>query len=163
VGVYYLPFENETFTTAGGSRDLWTIGASDDRLVNILAIFLANVGPDVSDAEEENIRLAIISGHNTPGSGGTAYTNETAAPATPYQIAANLQVARHNDTTIASGGSPVTVFNDGWNIREPYRMWFPPEAHVLHPFSGSQIVVRALTTPNDDISISGTLIYAEGL
>jgi hypothetical protein len=161
--VYYLPFENETFTQADGSRDLWQIGPADDRTITILGILLANVGPDVGDAGEENIRLAIIRGHNGPGSGGTTYTSTTIAKREPWSSNQGSGAVMHNNTTIATGGSPVTVFADGWNIRGgPYRLWLPME-FAPGDVQGALTIVRALTTPNDDISFSGTLVLGEGI
>jgi hypothetical protein len=159
--VYYLPFENQTYTAAGGDRDLWEVTPPDDKPLKILGIILANVDDTiVGDAKEENIRLAIIRGHTTSGN-GTAYTTSTIAKKNPGDPNASF-TAEHNGTTIASAGTPVTVLADGWNIRIPYQLWFPPEIAPVVTQSETTLVVRALTTVNADLEISGTLVVEEG-
>lgn len=152
---YSVSFENSTYTNADGDRDLFYLAPADDRGIRILGLFIANVGADVGDAEEEMIRLSVIRGHTTVGSGGAAATPRPMSA----RYAAAGATARVNDTTIASSGTTVTLHADGWNIRSPYGLILPDAMQWRCDQGQTSIVVRAHTTPADDISISGTLYF----
>lgn len=161
--VYTVTVENATIATAGTDTDLVEISPADDKPVWLLGFSLDNVGgtADAGDAGEELLRLAVIRGHTSSGSGGSA--------ATPVLLDVNGGAvgfaAETNNTTIASGGTTTTPVAFGWNVRIPCReQW-----GTLQDLSGcpmatqanTTIVVRLLSTVADDISASWTLWVAE--
>lgn len=153
MGMYTVSFENVTVSAA---QDLFEIAPADDQPVVIHSIRLANVGPDVGDAAEEMLRVSVIRGHTTSGSGGSA---ATAHPTTPFGGTAAL-AAEVNNTTIATVGTGVTLDAFGFNVRVGIDRVYTPEERL----AGSQaslLVVRLLAGPADPLSLSGTLWIAE--
>lgn len=111
---------------------------------------------DYGDAQAEGLRLLLIRGHTTSGSGGTA--------ATPTPLLGNgsaaASAAEVNNTTVASAGTPVTVFASAWNIQAGHVQWFPPECRpTLVP--GQRVVLNSPNVPTDSITMSGTLYFEE--
>lgn len=154
---YSVTFENVSVSAA---QDLFEITPADDKPVKLLALYLSNVGgsADAGDAQEELWRLAVIRGHTTSGSGGSAPTP------TPVNSSADTAAgfaAEANNTTIASTGTTTTVHADGWNVRVPYQMVWLPETRPGASQANTTIVVRLLSTPADAVSVSGTLYVAE--
>jgi hypothetical protein len=112
---------------------------------------------EAGDAADEQVRLELISGHATSGSGGSAFT--------PFVVdsdvgVAALTAAEINNTTIASTGTPVNRHATAFNVRAGH-IWLPvPE--IRHVIAKSGIVVlRMNSTPADSISFSGTLYFGE--
>lgn len=157
--VYTVIFENVTLTAAGTDQDLFAITPADDKPVKLLGVTLDNVGGilDAGDAQEEFVRLAVIRGHATVGSGGSA---PTPRPLNPNDAAAGF-TARVNDTTLTSAGTPITPVAFGWNVRVPLREFWAEEVQPQASQADTTIVVRMLSTLNDDLPASGTLYVAE--
>ncbi len=64
--VYSVNFENVAVTAL---QDLFEISPADDKPVRILGLFLSQ-STELGDAAEEMLRIQVIRGHNTGGSGG---------------------------------------------------------------------------------------------
>jgi hypothetical protein len=77
---------------------------------------------DLSDAAEEVLRVEWVRGNATSGSGGQT---TVITPNNAFDAAATLAAELLN-TTVASTGSPVSLFVGGWNIRSPLDLLFPP-------------------------------------
>ncbi len=150
---YAVQFENVAVTTA---RDLFEIVPADDKPVRLLGIFLSQ-SSDVGDSEEEMLRIQVIRGHSTAGSGGTSVTP---APLDPTDAAAGF-TAKTNNTTIASAGSPVVLHSESLNIRSGLGMWWIPEAAPRANQTQTTIVVRLLAAPADSVTMNGTLYIEE--
>jgi len=157
VRVYSVIFDNVSVSAA---QDLFEISPADDRPVQLLGLYLSNVGgtSDAGDAQEELWRWSIVRGHATSGSGGTAPT--------PQPVGSSLDsaagfTAEVNNTTIASAGTGVTLHADGWNVRVPLQVIWPPEMRPAASQANGTIVVRLLSTPADAVSVSGVLYVAE--
>lgn len=161
--VYTVTAENITVANAGGDVDLVEISPADDKPVRILGFNVDNVGgtADAGDAQEEFLRLAIIRGHTTSGSGGSA---ATPVPLDPVDTAAGF-AAETNNTTIASAGSTTTPWAGGVNVRVPGPVFFgDPSNYQMCPKASqanTTIVLRCLTTVADDISMSVTVWVLE--
>ena len=154
--VYTVEFENQTITTAGGSREFFYIAPADDRPLKILALFFAQFS-DVGDANEEILRWRIIRGHTTVGSGGAAATPR---PVHRRSGAAGF-TARVNDTTLASVGTPVNLHSDGVNLRMPTPLILPDKMQWDCDQTDGSIVVRLMAAPADDVTMSATLYVEE--
>lgn len=158
--IYSVIFENVTLTAAGTDQDLFAITPAAQKPVKFLGLTLDNVGgtADAGDAQEEDVRLAVIRGHATVGSGGAA--------ATPRPLNSSVDTAagftaRTNDTTLTSAGTPVTLNALGWNVRIGLREFWPDELQPGASVTDVTMVVRMLSTLADDLPASGTLYVAE--
>ena len=155
--VYSVIFDNVSVSAA---QDFFEITPADDKPVQIAGLCLSNVGgtADAGDAQEELWRWSIVRGHATSGSGGSAPTPQ---PVNSSIDTAAGFTAEVNNTTIASAGTGVTLHADGWNIRTPLQVWWPPECRPGASQANTTIVVRLLSTPADAVSISGVLYVIE--
>jgi hypothetical protein len=151
--LYAITFENVAVTT---SVDFFEITPADDRPVIIHALHLSQ-STDVGDAAEEMMRVQILRGHTTGGSGGAA---PTPAPLNPVDAAASF-TAETNNTTIASAGTTVSLYAEAFNIRSGLVQIWPPELRPIVTQANTTLVVRLLSTPADSISFSGTLYVEE--
>lgn len=160
--IYTVVFENVTVAAA---QDLFQIAPAADKAISVHGIVLSNVGgaADAGDAQEELLRLIMIRGFATVGSGGTAgATGTNMNPLSPGDSAPSFG-ARTNDTTVAvvGGGTTINLFTDGWNVRIPYQMFFTPECRPVCTLTQTRLVFRLLSTPADSLSVSGTLFLEE--
>ncbi len=109
------------------------------------------------------LRIRIIRGHTTVGSGGAAITPR---PLDPLDAAASL-TARGYDSTIASAGTAVNLHSDTFNVRTGMVLVFTPECRPqLVPNQGAAsaneyLVVRLVAAVADDMNMSGTMYVEE--
>jgi hypothetical protein len=108
-----------------------------------------------STSEEEQLAITIVRGHSTSGSGGSSPTPQ---PARSTTSAAGF-TAEVMNTTQATGGSPVILFEDAMNIRAGYDMGFSPEER-FEAVNGERIVVQC-SAPADAVTIRATLWVEE--
>lgn len=151
--VYSVNFENVAVTAA---QDFFEISPADDKPVKILGLFLCQ-SSDVGDAAEEMLRVQILRGHSTVGSGGSA---KTPVPVDPNDPAAGF-AAKVNNTTIASAGTAVILHSDSFNIRAGIQLFWTPETAPLANQGNTTIVVRLLANPADSLTMGGTLYVEE--
>ena len=154
--VYTVEFNNQVITSAGGTREFFYIEPADDRPLKILALFLSQFS-DLQDANEEILQILFVRGHATASSGG--------ATATPRPVhrrsGAAAFVARVNDTTLASTGTPVNLHADGFNIRVPQPLILPEAMQWDCDQADGSIVVRLNAAVADDLTMSATLYVEE--
>lgn len=110
---------------------------------------------DLGDAAEEVLRVEIIRGHATSGSGGQT---TVITPMNAFDAAATFSAELLN-TTIASTGSPVGLGVWGWNIRIPLEIIFPPE-QVPVIRTTERLVVR-VSAPADAITVNCSAIFEQ--
>src|SRR3990167_5918895 len=127
-----MPAHGRIYTVVGQSVnlpatnafDLVEITPADDKPIRLHAFFLGQSGSaDFGDAQEEGLRIAIIRGHTTSGSGGSA---PTPRPLNRSDAAAGF-TAEVANTTIASVGTTHQLHEDCWNVRTPYIYMPTPE------------------------------------
>ncbi len=152
--MYAVTFENVAVTAA---QDFFEISPADDRPVLIHAIYLSQ-STDVGDAAEEMLRVKIIRGHTTGGSGGTT---PTPTPLSSSAGAAAGFTAEVNNTTIASAGTTVDLHAEAFNIRAGLAYIPTPEARPGASQANTTLVVRLMAAPADSLSMSGTMIVEE--
>ncbi len=150
--LYAVQFTSVAVTA---QQDLLAYTAPADAIAIIHSVEITQLS-DVGDAASEGLSILHKRGATSAGSGGTS---PTPAPLEFGSPAAG-GVARVNDTTIASGGTIVTLRPSNWIIQSPY-LWLPtPEIrHVLSP--SQRYVVGLATTPTDSITMSGEMIVEE--
>lgn len=150
---YAVTFENVAVTAA---QDFFELSPADDKPVRLLGILLGQ-SSDAGDAQDELLRIAVLRGHTTSGSGGSA---ATPAPLNPNDAAAGA-AAEVNNTTIASAGTTTTLLADCFNVRSGYQVWFPPECAPEASQANTTVVVRLMAAPADSLTMNGTLYFEE--
>ena len=151
--VYAISFEGTAVTVA---VDFFEVTPADDKPVRLLGLLLSQ-SSDVGDAAEEILRIKVIRGHTTSGSGGAA---ATPAPINPADAAAGAAAETLN-TTIASVGTTVDLLADAFNIRSGYQFWWTPETAPIVSQANTTAVVRLMAAPADSLTMSGTLYVEE--
>jgi hypothetical protein len=151
--VYSVNFENVAVTAA---QDFFEISPADDHPVKLLGLFLSQ-STEVGDAAEEMMRVQVIRGHTSSGSGGSA---QTPVPVDPGSPAAGF-AAEVNNTTIAASGSTVILHSETFNERTGMAMWWTPETAPMAHQGNTTIVVRLLANPADSVTMGGTLYVEE--
>lgn len=151
--VYTVSFANVSVSAA---QDLFEVSPADDKPVELIGLFLAQNGVgDVGDAAEELIRISVIRGHATSGTGTAA----TAHPVKRTDPAAGF-ACEINNTTVASTGTPITLHEDAFNVRAGYMLWWPEGTEPDAAQGDTTIVVR-IPAPADAITLTGTLYVRE--
>lgn len=151
--MYAVTFENVAVTAA---QDFFELTPADDKPIAIHAIYLSQ-STELGDAAEEQLRLKIIRGHTTGGSGGTA---PTPAPLDPAGSAAGC-AAEVNNTTIASAGTTVDLHAETFNVRSGWIFMPTPECRPKASQANTTIVLRLMAAPADSVTMGGTLIFEE--
>ena len=153
--VYTVSVDNITYTAAGTDTDLFSIDPAADKPTAIKSCVIKATS-EIQEAQEEWVRLKIIRGHTTVGSGGAA---ATARPLDPGDTAYSGS-CRTNDTTIASAGTAVDLWSDAYNVRAGFELFRAPE-DWFWTTGANFIVVRLMSTVADDISLMATIDIVE--
>jgi hypothetical protein len=154
--IYAVAFDNVTWAAASGDIDIFELAPADDRPIELVGLTLSQ-SSELGDAAEEQLRIKIIRGHTTGGSGGTA---PTPVPLHDRFASAGC-VVEMNNTTIASTGTPVDLWSEAWNVRSGLQLWWPPEARPRCDQGATLLVVRLMAAVADDMSASGVLYFME--
>lgn len=110
---------------------------------------------DLGDAQEEVLRVELIRGHATSGSGGQT---TVITPLNAFDAAATFAAELIN-TTIASTGTPVGLGVRGWNVRTDLDWLFPPlQEPVIR--SAERLVVR-VSAPTDPITVNCSAVFEQ--
>lgn len=136
-------------------QDLFELVAPSDAAVIVHQLVLSQ-SSDTGDAEEEGLLVQLKRGATTSGSGGSSVTP------VPLQagFAAAGSTCEANNTTKASSGTIVTLHSEAWNVRAPL-VWLPPPELRIVLSPSARFTVELGTTPNDAITMSGTLYLEE--
>jgi len=149
---------NFAAVSVAAAQDFFELTPADDKPVEIVGLFLTQVGnSDVGDAAEEILRFSIVRGHTVSGSGGTAPTPVTVK----FNDVAAAFTAEVNNTTIANTGTTTVIHEDAFNVRAGYANWWPDGAEPYASQANTTMVVRLNTAPADAITLSGTLYVRE--
>jgi hypothetical protein len=154
-GVYTVSFAATTFAAASGDYDFFEITPADDKPVEIVGIDIGNK-TEVGDAQDEMVAWSIVRGHATSGNGTAA----TPRPLDPSDGAASF-TAETVGATIASTGTPITVWQSTFNIRAGLLLFIPEPMRPKASQADTLLVVRLLTALADDADLSGTLFVRE--
>ncbi len=148
--IYTVSFQG-TITNAGGDSDLLEVLPADDKPVKLRGLLLSQIS-EVGDAAEEGLRISILRlpATVTSGSGGSSVTPK---PMDSADAAAGAACECNNTTVATTSGTPDTLAEIGWNIRNsPLDMWFPDERFAPKAKQGEALCVRMQTTPADDFT-----------
>lgn len=148
--VFSVRFTGQASGTA--TFDAFELNAAAAIPCKLLGVELGQA-TDVGDANEEILTWSIIRGHSTSGSGGAT---PTAAPMLPTGSAFTGTVETMN-TTVATGGTPVTMYSSTWNTRQSMLYMPVPEARIVVA-GGSRLVVN-VSAPSGSINVTGTMLF----
>lgn len=150
--MYVAVLESAVVTTA---IDLFEINSPSDATVILHAVFVSQKS-DAGDAQDEMMPISIVRGYTSSGSGGSA---QTAALLSGDNTAfgGTLEIL---NTTLATGGSPVTVHADAWNVRAGW-VYEPPEERRILMQPSTRLVVTSGGAPADSLSICATCLFEE--
>lgn len=137
-------------------QDIFAIVAPTNATVRLHQLDLFQM-TDLSDAQEEVLRLRIRQGQTVAGSGGSS------GAIVPQDVddAASGSTLRMNDTTQANTGTIVVDEIFGWNIRVPLQRIWTPECRPIIK-GGRRATIELIAAPADSITVSGGLIWQEG-
>lgn len=150
---YAISFEG---SSVSAQVDFFEVTPAANKPVRLLGLMLSQ-SSDTGDAAEEILRIKVIRGHTTSGSGGSS---ATPVPLNPADTAAGATAETLN-TTIASAGTGVDVLADAFNIRSGYQFWWTPETAPIVTAGNTTAVVRLMAAPADALTMSGTLYVEE--
>ena len=139
--------------------DVVEIQPADDKPVTVLAVHLLQT-TDVGDAAEEVLGLSWLRGFTASGTLGTT-AGATPRPVDPDDAAAGM-VAEAFNTTLASGGTAVTMGRMGWNVRIPLVEIYVPGGGVKVTQANTTLVLRLDAAPVDSLTMSGSILVEEG-
>lgn len=151
--IYSVSFEGVAVTVAA---DLFELTPADDKPIEIVGMFLSQ-SSDVGDAAEEMLRLEIIRGYTSSGSGGTSTTPQPIK----RSVGAASFTAETCNTTGATTGTAVILHADAFNIRSGYQNWWPEGLEPEASQGDTTILVRMMAAPADSLTLSGTLYVRE--
>lgn len=151
--LYSLTFSAVAVTAA---QDLFELVPATDKPIRIHEIRVGQTS-DAGDAQDELLQINIIRGYTSSGSGGTATLTPNALD--QNDAACGITNAEINNTTQASGGSPVTLLTDAFNVRSGWLYMPTPETRPRIA-AGTRVVVT-ITAPADSLTMSGTIIFEE--
>ncbi len=154
--IYTVQFSAVAVTAA---QDLFALLAATNSRIAICRIEVAQYS-DAGDAASELLPIQLIRGATVAGSGGTAPT--------PVNVKAwgrtAVTTARVNDTTQASGGSPVIIQSGAWNVQAGFLYAPRYDEHVderITVEAGQRFVVSSPGAPADSLTTSGTITFEE--
>lgn len=155
--LYTCEFEGVTIANASGDYELFEFDAATDKPIELRELYIY-VTSELQEAQEEWLRLQIVRGHATDGTGGTS---KTPRPHSPHDAAAGFtcDTAR---TAIATGGTAVNLHSMGMNVRAGFELAKAPlEGYWTTASVGDLLVVRLVAAVADDVTMSGTAVVAE--
>jgi hypothetical protein len=133
--------------------DFLEINAAAEKPIRLLRMRIAQTSEPTT--EEEQLAVTIQRAHSTSGSGGSA---PTPRPLKLASAAAGFTAETMN-TTQATGGSPLVLFEDAMNIRAGYDMAFAPE-EAPESVNGTRFVVQC-SAPADAVTFRATFWIEE--
>jgi len=148
---YTIPID--AVASPAAQFDAFELNVASTRAVRLLKVTLGQTS-DVGDANAENVKVQIITGHSTSGSGGSAPT-----PNPIGNGGACASTAETMNTTIASTGTAVTRHQSTWTTQLPFD-YRPTPDEIIELAPSARLVVR-IGAPADAITVSGELVFEE--
>jgi hypothetical protein len=141
------------------AQDLFALVADTTSRIAICRVEVMQYS-DVGDAASEILAYTFKRAASTVGSGGTAATPRNIKGHTGAKSA--VTTARVNDTTQATGGTPITLLASAFNIQAGllYAPKYGGEDQIDERFTveaGVRFVVSLDSAPADSLTTSGTI------
>lgn len=144
-----------TGVAATAAQDLFEVVSASTGVTILRALEIAQE-TEVGDAQDEMLRVQIITGYTTSGSGGSSATP------TPKSLGMSAYggTCEINNTTLANTGTAAIHKSSAFNVRAGY-VWLPAEEDMIVVRPSERAVVRLAGTPTDSITFSATLTIEE--
>jgi hypothetical protein len=150
--IYTIPMDAVAVTAV---QDLFEIVSGSAAVTRLLAVYVGQ-SSDAGDAEDEQLRVQIIRAASTSGSGGASVT-----PAPLFAgDTAFTGTAERNNTTQATGGSPVTLLADTFNVRAGW-VYRPTEREIITIAPSVRLAIALPAAPADSLTMSGYCVIEE--
>ena len=150
---YSATFDNIAVAAA---QDLFEIATPATTGCALWGIFIGQTNR-FGDAMAEGLRVLVIRGATTTGSGGATIT---AAAGLSPGVGVWSSTVKRNNTTAATGGTPQTLHADCFNVQAGYQFWWTPET-MPRCAPSSRIVVNIPETPGASMTMSAALYFEE--
>ena len=151
--MYRAEFEN---VSVSALQDFFEMSPAANVPQILHAVFLSQV-TDVGDANEEMLRVSVVRGNTTVGSGGT---DQTPQPNDQNDAAAVGGDVALNNTVEASSGTEEDMHSETFNIRTGWIFLPTPEMRPRVQ-NAEFMCVRLLVAPGSAIFMSGTIYFEE--
>lgn len=154
--LYTVPIDNQSIANASGDYELFELDPATDKPIEICGWDLGQIS-ELQEAQEEQLRMTIVRGHTTDGTGGSSVTP---VPIMGTDTAAGFtaDIAR---TAIASGGTGTVMWAFAMNVRSGHQ-WGPvPEGYGFFHGGANLIVMRLATAVADDLTFQGSIMVRE--
>ncbi len=151
--MYRATFENVSVSVL---QDFFELSPAANVPQILHAIFLSQV-TDVGDANEEMLRVSIIRGNLTSGSGGTTQTPQPNDQNDAAAVGGDLDL---NNTVEASTGTEEDMHSETFNIRTGW-IYLPTPEMRPRVQNAEHMVCRLLVAPGSAIFMSGTIYFEE--
>lgn len=157
--VYTARFFDEDVLIADGDVDLFELTLGDDTTVTLLGWRLF-VLDQVGDTTEDIIPIQLISGHTANGTGGVVTT--------PRQVQRRLSAVTAittvdvNQPGIATGGTVIELFDDGFNNRVGSKEQFTDDERFVVDQSDTSLILRMKQAIVANAKMSGCIWFGEG-
>lgn len=138
------------------AADFLEITPATDKPV-LLHSFYISQHTELADAAEEQLRIEVVRGHTTSGSGGATPTPR----ALNQDDAAAAFTTETRNTTIASTGTEHSLHVESWNIRQALVYMPTPECRPRGSGSTGRICVRLLAAPSDSVTFDFDALVEE--
>jgi hypothetical protein len=148
---FVVTFENVAVTAA---QDLIAVAASSTKSLILRSAFIGQ-SSDAADAQDEQLRIRIVTGHTTVGSGGNSFT-----PLPLDNTSTAGFTSRINDTTAASSGTAANKHCDVFNVRAGW-VYRPTPEEIIEIPGGARLEINLPVAPADSLTMSGTAIFEE--
>jgi len=134
-------------------QDFFEVNVASTSMVKIHSVFIGQ-SSDFADAQAEMLQFTLARGGGTAGSGGSTLT------ARPHQVghAAYGGTVEANNTT--ESGTQTILQQLSMNVQAGLFYVPTPEEQIWVPPSGI-FIVGLLTTPNDSLTMQGTVVFEE--
>lgn len=154
--LYSVTIDAGSITNANGDYELLELDAAAGKPIEICGWDLGQTS-ELQEAQEEQLRITIIRGHTTDGTGGSSFT--------PQPIEASGAAAGFTAdilrTGIASSGSPVTIWGFPLPVRAGHQYGPVPEGYGFATSEANLLVVRLATAVADDLTFQGAFLIRE--
>lgn len=159
--IYSVPVDNLSITNANGDYEIVELDPADEKSIEICGWDFGQL-TELQEAQEEQLRMAIIRGHATDGTGGSAPTPSPLPFSSSAGGVAAGFTADVGRTAIASAGTPVTLWTFAMPVRAGHQ-WGPvPEGYGFGCCEADGLIVMRLQAAvADDLTFHGAVMVRE--
>lgn len=142
--------------TYSAAIDMFEMNNASGKVTGLISLYVTQTSEE-GDSEDEQVAVEFIKSHSTSGSGGSSFTALPVLGGAAYSGTIEI-----GNTTVATGGSPVTHNGEGFNVRNGYP-WRPheDEQDQFLIASGDRAVWRLPDSPTDAITVRAMAFIGE--